>query len=118
MAGEVPERERVMQANADGTESPMWRLLQWIVSAAAGALFTLVAFRTRFVLLEQAMKTQKADLEKLEVKIDAQLAAIERRQMMTLQILADVARKVGVDARFSDTLVKFLSDEARGETQP
>lgn len=104
-----------MLQTADGADSAMWRLLQWVVSAAAGALLTLVAFRTRFVLIERDMKTRKEELEELKAKIETQLGAIERRQMMTLQIVSDIARKVGVDARFSDTLVKFLSDEARGE---
>lgn len=103
------------------------RLLELALSAGAGAVVTLVAFRTRFALLENAIaqrtkaETDAAvlrakELAEIEARLDARLDAFDRRQMMTLQILADVAKKVGVDQRFSDTLVRFLSEEAGAKT--
>lgn len=99
------------------------RILEIALSAGAGAVVTLVAFRTRFALLETAMATRDkamkeefdrraAELEAIERRIDARLDTLDRRTIMSLQILANVAKKVGVDNRFSDTLVRFLADEA------
>lgn len=97
-------------------------IFQWVVSAAAGAMLTLVAFRTRFVVIEmklaerkkaadeEAQKRQEA-FERVEAEVMSKLAAIDRRSMMTLRIAADIAKKVGVDQRLSDTLVRFLTEE-------
>lgn len=104
--------------NADA----LWRLLQWVLTAAAGALLTLVAFRTRFVVIEGQLAQRKTDLdaeaadrkeefERMEAELLQKVSAIDRRSMMTLRIVADIAKKVGVDQRMSDTLLKFLSDE-------
>lgn len=99
------------------------RLLEVCMSAGAGAVVTLVAFRTRFAVLEtsianrdKAMKEEfdrrTLELEAIEKRIDTRLDALDRRTIMSLQILADIAKKVGVDQRFSDTLVRFLADES------
>lgn len=97
-------------------------ILQWLVSAAAGAMLTLVAFRTRFVVIEMKLaekkqaadkevEDRKAEFERVEAEVMRRLTAIDRRSMMTLQIVVDVAKKVGVDQRLSDTLVRFLTEE-------
>lgn len=100
----------------------VWRLLQWVITAAAGALLTLVAFRTRFVVIENQLIQRKADLdreaadrkqqyERMEAELLARVAAVDRRSMVILQVVADIAKKVGVDQRMSDTLLKFMSEE-------
>ncbi len=105
------------------------RLLEICMSAGAGAVVTLVAFRTRFAVLEtsiasrdKAMKEdaerRAAELEALETRIDAKLDSLDRRTIMSLQILADIAKKVGADQRFSDTLVRFLADESPSPQAP
>jgi hypothetical protein len=105
-------------ANADA----IWRLLQWVLTAAAGALLTLVAFRTRFVVIEKGLVDRKAELdreaaerkaefERMETELLARVSAVDRRSLVILQIVADIAKKVGVDQRMSDTLLKFMSDE-------
>lgn len=102
---------------------PGW--VQWIITAAGGALITLVAFRTRFVVLEgrvgdaeKRMEERRvahdADMKAVQDQIDKRLGTIERRQMMTLQVIADIAKKVGVDGRMGDTLMHFLAEEAKG----
>ena len=79
---------------------------QWALSAIGGALVVLVAFRTRLALMD------RKHIE-LEQKVMDRLEQIDRRQSMLLEIVADVARKVGADARFSDAVVRFLAEESR-----
>jgi hypothetical protein len=105
----------------------LWRLLQWVLTAAAGALFTLVAFRTRFVVIEAKLESRKqeldreaedrkAEFERMEQELLHRIAAVDRRSLVILQVVADIAKKVGVDNRMSDTLLKFMSEElSRGE---
>lgn len=81
------------------------QILGLIVSAGAGAAVTLVAFRTRLALGDQKVAS-------MEEEFRNRLDQISRRQMLTLQIVADIARKEGVDGRFSDAIVRFLSEEA------
>lgn len=81
------------------------QLLSVALSAGAGAAVTLVAFRTRLALGDQKVAA-------MEEHFDERLDMISRRQMLTLQILADLARKEGIDGRFSDAIVRFLAEEA------
>lgn len=107
---------------AENAPGQMLSILQWIVSAAAGAMLTLVAFRTRFVVIEMKLDQRKQSIDdeakarqeafaRVEADVMDKLAAIDRRSMMTLRITADIAKKVGIDQRISDTLVRFLTDE-------
>lgn len=89
---------------ADAT-SVINSVLGIIVSAGAGSAVTLVAFRTRLALGDQKVAAMEEDFRN-------RLDQISRRQMLTLQIVADIARKEGVDGRFSDAIVRFLSEEA------
>ncbi len=100
----------------------MFSILQWVISAAAGSMLTLVAFRTRFVVIEMKLAERKTAIdneavarqqafERVEAEVMDRLEAIDRRSMMTLQIVADVAKKVGVDQRLSDALVRFLVED-------
>jgi hypothetical protein len=86
-------------------ESLVTRILGLVVSAGAGAAVTLVAFRTRLALADRRVET-------LESHIDERLDLISRRQMLTLEIVADLARKEGIDNRFSDAIVRFLAEES------
>lgn len=88
-------------------------IMQWILSAIGGALVVLVAFRTRMVRMNDRIDTRGREIADLEKRILARIGLMEKRQMLTLEIMADVARKVGVDSRFSDRIVRFLmADEA------
>lgn len=94
---------------ADST-SIVNQILGLIVSAGAGSAVTLVAFRTRLAIADQKVAT-------METHFDERLDLISRRQMLTLQIVADIARKEGVDGRFSDAIVRFLAEEANTPRQ-
>lgn len=90
------------------------QIAQWGMSAIAGALVVLVAFRTRIALMGRENTDRKREIIDLDQRIATRLDAIDRRQMLVLELVADIARKVGVDARFSDAVVRFLAEEARG----
>lgn len=120
-------RALIMAAEPIPSSDAIWRILQWVVTAAAGALLTLVAFRTRFVVIEGQLSQRKADLdreaeerkkefERMEAELLARVAAVDRRSLVILQIVADIAKKVGVDQRMSDTLLKFMSEELGGRS--
>lgn len=79
-------------------------MAQWALSAIAGALVVLVTFRTRLALMDQRTS-------KIETEVIRRLDAIDRRQGMMLEIVAHIARKVQVDARFTDLLVRFIAEE-------
>lgn len=106
------------------SEAEVFKWWQWLVSAAGGALVTLVAFRTNIALMNRRIDDRKKEIADMEAKfsrrmeeveeaINIRLGAIERKQSLQLQIIADIARKVGADSRFSDVIVQYLSEEAR-----
>jgi hypothetical protein len=103
-----PDHE-MQQPTADSFFS---QATQWVLSAIGGALVMLVAFRTKLALMDRRIEARKTALEQFERKIEERLGGIDRRQTLILQIVADIARKIGVDSRFSDAVVQFLSDEA------
>jgi hypothetical protein len=84
-------------------------------SALGGSLVTLVAFRTKLALMDRRIEARKAETATLRTELTARLHGIERRQIVTLQILADLARKEGVDARWSDALIRFITADQDSE---
>jgi predicted GNAT family acetyltransferase len=50
--------------------------------------------------------------------IGERLARIERRQVVTLQIVADIAKKEGVTNRFTDAIINLLATDAEVERRP
>lgn len=90
---------------------------EWALSAVGGAFLVFVAFRTRLALMDRRIQSRKTEIEELEKSVMQRLDTIDRRQALVLEIVADIARKVGVDSRFSDAVVRFLSEEARGRTR-
>ena len=109
-----------MQLTTSGSDTI--RVLEWIASGVGGALVALVTFRTKLVLMDREIAGLKEDLKMLreenhqrhQESQDLWTTAMEemnRRQNMVLEIVAGIARKVGVDARMSDTLIRYLSDE-------
>lgn len=85
--------------------------------AIGGALVTVVALRTRLAMMGRDISDNKKAIEKLEKEIERRLETMDRRSIFALQIMADVARKVGADGRFSDQVIRMLSDEAARENK-
>ena len=86
-------------------------LLTILASGVIGALSALVAFRTRLALLERDMTEIGKNLTKATRAIENLEKRIDKRQILQLQMLANIAAKVGVEHRFDDILTRFLSDE-------
>lgn len=94
---------------ADAQMSDWAQLALGIVGGSVG---TLVAMRTRLAMMTRDISDSNAKREALGVVLDEHIQKSDRRQMVILRLLADVARKVGVDQRtFDDALVRMLSDE-------
>lgn len=93
------------------SDGALGRFLEWCVSALGGALVALVAFRTRLALMDKRLDSQETARAELKLSIESHLSLIDRRQLATLQVLADVAHKIGVEGRFSDLVMKFLADD-------
>ena len=112
---------------AGGSDGATLRVLEWVASAVGGALtgamVAVVTFRTKLALLEQRLddiERQKgkdheriqADLARRDMAVDERLDTIDKRQLITLRILADMARKLGVESRiFDDAVVRFINAE-------
>lgn len=117
-----------MQAGDGGGET--LRVLEWIASAVGGALtgamVAVVTFRTKLALLEQRLSDVERDrgrdrqhleteLSRRDTVVDERLDTIDKRQLITLRILADMARKLGVESRiFDDAVVRFINAENEG----
>jgi hypothetical protein len=85
--------------------------------AIGGALVTVVALRTRLAMMGRDISDNKRQIDRLEREIEQRLKMMDRRSVFALQIMADVARKVGADGRFSDQVIRMLSDEAARENK-
>lgn len=95
-------------------------IIQNLIAVVAGALggvtTTVFTFKTRLALMEQRAETERVEAVRSRTeqtqridRILSRFASLDRRQLVMLQILSDVAQKVGADGRLSDLMVKFLS---------
>jgi hypothetical protein len=88
-----------------------------VIAGALGGVTTVVfTFKTRLALIEQKADNERGEAVRVRaeqtLRIDrilSRFASLDRRQLVMLQILSDVAQKVGADGRLSDLMVKFLS---------
>lgn len=123
----------------DVSRSVLNTALSAAVSGAVGFLAALTTFQTRIARLEDrggevARKTdlellthdlklrremidarlaaQDAAIDRLSERVDKRCAQIDRRQLVQLELLADIARKIGADGRVTDLMTRFLSDAA------
>lgn len=99
-----------MVANVSG--DTLANAMAMAYGAIGGALTAIVALRTRLAMMQRDIDDNRKSLRMLTGRIDDRLGKMDRRQIISLQIMADVARKVGADGRFSDQLVKFLASDA------
>lgn len=102
-------------------------IMEWsryVLSAIGGVLLTLVSIRTKLALMDRRIESRKVEiaqeakdrrdeLASLERRFMERLARIEKMQRLILQVMADVAKKVGVDARFSDVVIQYLAEDTR-----
>lgn len=91
-------------------------LLKYFTSAVGGALVTFVAFRTKLALMDRRIESRKTEIANLDATLTRKLSSIERKQTLLLEIMANVANKVGVDKRFSDIIIQFLADDAENRS--
>lgn len=78
---------------APGDLSALAAIIAAVLGALSGYASAFFGFRARLAIDDQ------------------RFARIERRQQVTLEMVADVARALNLDHRFSDGLLKFLSEE-------
>lgn len=94
-------------------------LLGNTAAALIGALVTALAFKARLDvmqtnivhLVEQREADKKdaiARLDKMDTFLRDTNRNAERRQLAVLEIVANIAEKVGADHRITDTLNKFI----------
>ncbi len=120
-----------------GGEASWLRPLEWAVSMVGGAGAAFVFFRTKVGVIEtkleklieadkrrereeqRAAAERRSDERVQELRVRNAIASavmpLERRQMMTLEILADLAEAAGLDKRLGDGLLKMLARERRAE---
>lgn len=126
-------------------DSALIRILEWIASAAGGALVTFVGFRTKLAMMDGRMDRQDERLaeqnkviddHRSDVAIEAmrgeralreafdrlaketnerhednqgQLRLVRSQQLLTLKMIADIARHTGADKRFDDEVWRLLA---------
>lgn len=86
-------------------------LLSAALGMVGGAFAAMVWTRTQFQLLSSRLTKQDERLTSMQEGFNRKVESMERRQVLQLQISADIARKVGADGRFTDALVRYLADE-------
>lgn len=127
-------------------DSALIRILEWIASAAGGALVTFVGFRTKLAMMDGRMDRQDEKINEQikaiedhrnDVAIEAmrgeralreafdrlatetndrhednqaQLRLVRSQQLLTLKMIADIARQTGADKRFDDEVWRLLAD--------
>ncbi len=84
------------------------------IGAVGGSVGTIVALRTWRYQVDRDMADLKGKHDALEAQIGSRLELLDRRQILQLRIIADIARKVGVAGRFDDLIVQLLATETEG----
>lgn len=90
-------------------------LLTIIASGGIGWLIAIVTFRTRIALIEKTvtdLQTQATKFANAIEKVERAFNSIERRQLVQLQLSAQIAHKLGINNRLpEDMLVKLLGED-------
>lgn len=108
----------------------MRQILEYAGGYVLGALTTIVAFRTRLSKIDGRLAAHDkrfsdmendhtVELTRLRAEIKGRheenrkhQALMDRRQMFTLRLVADVARKLEVDKRVDDVVIEFLTADS------
>jgi hypothetical protein len=107
------------------------QFLQLCAAAAIGAVGTVAAFRARFVIIDKRFESEK-EIRAMERRHDKEMLdqtlrmmrrsirntrevaeRIEKRQQVSLELVASIATKLGVDHRAlgTDALVRIVNEE-------
>lgn len=78
-------------------------LIWGLAGAGLGFLASLLAFKTRMVLIERSL-----------ARISRGLGAHTNRQLVILQAVVDLAQKSGADQRLTDRLLSSLMEQLTG----
>jgi hypothetical protein len=110
-------------------EGLLFRLFTPIVTGFLGWLVALVTFRIRLQSIDTTLAKHEKQLTDMHNDHTVELTRLrleinkrheenqtrqnltDRRQMFTLRLVADVARKLGTDKRVDDVVIEFLTSD-------
>lgn len=134
-----------MVAAPDAVATPGWfEPMKWLATVFGTVMVMLVGFRiwmnrtddelkkiatrvtnhendiaSRFIRVENefsgSLSGLREDMEKRHDENKARQKLMDRRQMFTLKLVADVARKLGVDNRVDDIVITYLTSDDEDE---
>lgn len=86
-----------------------------ILGAVGGAFGTLIALRTKLASMQRDIGDETEARKNLETQLCDRMDTMKQQQTTMLRIVADIARKVGVDGRqFDDALIRMLAGDPSG----
>lgn len=96
------------------------KLITLALGGIGGAFGAFVALKIKLNDMKRDNEDTKRDIgderaarERLESDLVGRMESVARKQTQTLRVVANIARKVGVDGReFDDALIRMLADEA------
>lgn len=90
-------------------------LAETVGGAIFGAVITLVTFRTRLSKMDARMSTLEGtvttSVRDIRDEMRDERRTSERRQLFILEVLSDIANKVGANERMKDLTIRLLHDE-------
>lgn len=90
-------------------------IAQLVIGGIGGAVVAVVALRTRLALMRRDIRDAATKQIELEARLDAHVILVERRQLIQLEMTADICRKLGIDARWGDVITRFIAEEPRSK---
>ena len=84
----------------------------WLVAGGiVGVLGAISVFRASISIMRRDIEVNSRSIEKITGTLEALEKRLERRQIVQLQMLASMAQKMGVEQRFDDVIIRFLSED-------
>ncbi len=98
-----------------GPARPDDGFLLHVIEAVGGAIFgavvTIVTFRTRLSKMDGRMTLMEQTIADNAREEAAHRKQSERRQLFMLEVLSDIANKVGANERMGDLTIRLLHSE-------
>lgn len=104
-------------APAQPDDGFLLHLIEAVGGAIFGAVITIVTFRTRLSKMDGRMTSIEAAIATDKAEEAAYRRMSERRQLYMLEVLSDIANKVGANERLSDLTIRLLHTESRREDE-